>query len=328
MICGGPICLTITLAISEPITTVESGFSSFSPVHPVEGSLRLPSIWKQVRERCNCSQEKLTAREQMSIQQEETPTRPQAPSRLVLTEDVLPALTGTTLFYPCAGSDWRPVVPLFVPHITTFWFVDTCYDKDSFVRQHQGKWPSLMPIGAPSIRDINLGQEQIDGDSKYHNCRPFIRTEQYRHRDSSRTITVNWCMRRGPTALRALEEPVGVFFYRGDSRGEGGSGTRWLALKRGQLFDVLTKLVDGGLIVTDGSNGVSTSRSKNRVYRGLAKFHLDSQISPLDAMRQSDDFTDREGRQFACVGCIDPSRDWDKGPVLVWRVTGNSTQLQ
>jgi len=45
---------------------------------------------------------------------------------------------------------------------------------------------------------------------------------------------------------------ISVFFYRGDSPGEGGSGQWWFSP---QLFKILTsKLVNGAIIVTDGNN--------------------------------------------------------------------------
>lgn len=45
---------------------------------------------------------------------------------------------------------------------------------------------------------------------------------------------------------------IAVFFYRGDSRGEGGSGVYILGKK---FFDILAKhLIDSSLIITDGSN--------------------------------------------------------------------------
>lgn len=45
---------------------------------------------------------------------------------------------------------------------------------------------------------------------------------------------------------------ISIFFYRRDSEGEGGSGQYWLSPT---LFNlILYKMVDGGLIVTDGSN--------------------------------------------------------------------------
>ena len=47
--------------------------------------------------------------------------------------------------------------------------------------------------------------------------------------------------------------PISVFFYRGDSAGEGGSNQQWLMPV---LFDlVVSRLAEGGVILTDGSNG-------------------------------------------------------------------------
>lgn len=47
-------------------------------------------------------------------------------------------------------------------------------------------------------------------------------------------------------------ENISIFFYRRDSDGEGGSEQYWFSPT---LFNlVLYKMIDGGLIVTDGSN--------------------------------------------------------------------------
>ena len=48
------------------------------------------------------------------------------------------------------------------------------------------------------------------------------------------------------------QKKFAVFFYRGDSQGEGGSGFYWLSNK--YLSEVLQSIEDGGFLVTDGSN--------------------------------------------------------------------------
>src|SRR4051794_18227136 len=68
----------------------------------------------------------------------------------------------------------------------------------------------------------------------------------------------------GQRAFQKEISSLGVFFYRGDSEGEGGSGFHWL--RRQNLKVVLNKLISGGLLVTDGSNGGS------RRYRELCKY--------------------------------------------------------
>jgi hypothetical protein len=45
---------------------------------------------------------------------------------------------------------------------------------------------------------------------------------------------------------------LAVFYYRGDSMGEDGIGQWWLGQEL--INEVLNRLIDGGLIVTDGSN--------------------------------------------------------------------------
>ncbi len=50
----------------------------------------------------------------------------------------------------------------------------------------------------------------------------------------------------------AEQKKFAVFFYRGDSQGEGGSGFYWLSNR--YLSEVLQSIEDGGFLVTDGSN--------------------------------------------------------------------------
>lgn len=75
---------------------------------------------------------------------------------------------------------------------------------------------------------------------------------------------------------------ITVFFYRGDSRGEGGSGVYVLGKK---FFDSLAKhLVDGALIITDGSN--SGDKLFQRMIRPEGYVRLSKHYSPKLGMPQ------------------------------------------
>jgi hypothetical protein len=112
--------------------------------------------------------------------------------------------------------------------------------------------------------------------------------------------------RRGCTALRTNIHNLGVFFYRGDSN-EGGSGTLWL---QAHIGEVIAKLVDGGLIVTDGSNYDGDTYYEMRRFRG----NDDIRGGALDQARP---FEDKGGNQFRCVGYLGEKY----GPTLAWQVS-------
>ena len=138
-------------------------------------------------------------------------------------------------------------------------------------------------------------------------------------------MELNWFGSPGLGALHNFAGRIGVFFYRGDSS-EGGSGTPWLAVEDegGHMHDILARLVDGGLIVTDGSNGMMNDHVICRHYGGLSRFLYNRDVTPLEAMQQSNAFTGPLGHKFECVGCVDCICPDDKGPTLIWQVCRSS----
>ncbi|MCI0332065.1 MAG: hypothetical protein L0228_02415 [Planctomycetes bacterium] len=127
---------------------------------------------------------------------------------LVLRDEVFSTISVRTLFYPCAGDDWRSVVSLFVPEITQFWFVDICYRP---LRQEAASIhipAGLTPAGHAEIIDVEC--DDVAGDRYYRGMTPFIRKQQFHHDASGTGVEVNWYMRRGPSALRSLKEPIGI----------------------------------------------------------------------------------------------------------------------
>jgi hypothetical protein len=71
---------------------------------------------------------------------------------------------------------------------------------------------------------------------------------------------------------------------------------------------VLSKLISGGLLVTDGS------QHDSRKYRELWKFHGNTKVG-REAMELVKAF-DKDGCSFACVGYAGQRY----GPTLIWRV--------
>ena len=85
------------------------------------------------------------------------------------------------------------------------------------------------------------------------------------------------------------------------------------------LLEVLDKLQNGGLIVTDGSNHGHGERfyhdsRDNREYRSIWAYHGNIGLRP-DPLPES--FNDKLGNRFECVGYAG-QRGF--GPVLIWQV--------
>ncbi|MCX7393869.1 MAG: hypothetical protein NTW75_07045 [Planctomycetales bacterium] len=259
----------------------------------------------------------------------------------VINEELRKSVEGTTLFYPCSGNDFRAPLQLFSPFISEFWFVDKGYYNSigaSVERARRG-----FPLNE---REYELIQETVvGGDVSNAQCKalrrlygliekkkdiwndqnragllggpetyyqyPFIEpcvlTEVYRHRPTGKTVKVHRRRGFGTSALDQEIASIGVFYYRGDSMGEGGSGDCWLCRPLLQL--VLSKLVSGGLLVTDGSQGERSSE-----YQELWKFH-DSDVGK-EAVDLVMPFTDKDGVAFSCVGYAGQRY----GPTLIWRV--------
>jgi hypothetical protein len=92
---------------------------------------------------------------------------------------------------------------------------------------------------------------------------------------------------------------LSIFFHRGDSDGEGGSGFYWLGRKR--LRDVLSCLEPDGVLVSDGSNALRSFRC------GRSALQIDQDHIPPPIEVAS--------RRFACVGYLGDRN----GPTLVWK---------
>lgn len=189
-----------------------------------------------------------------------------------------------SLFYPCCGSDTKHAITSFGPYVSECHFAD--------------------PYNAPSGRPRSaLEREKVEvphvgvvvlGDGEH---RPF---------DDS----VCRAYSHAKDGLLTLIDDVpllSVFYYRGDSTGEGGSNQRWL---EPVLFHtVLAKLLDGGLIVTNGPNCGSGRRDWSAPWDALC------------ASNSKDTFVHAR-RRFRFVGDLDHSDlRHPRGVVRLWRVT-------
>ena len=236
--------------------------------------------------------------------------------RYILDLEALPEIRDTTLFYPCSGNDWQVPIKLFSPSLTVFWFVDKAYFRkgSALTREYGFDAPAdeQKPIleGNPDYR--LAGKPTVVGPPNWplrdSGMRPCVLTERYEHIPSGRTIKVHRRRGCGFPSFNKKIISLGVFFYRGDSQGEGGSGNLWLA--SGHLDGVCEKLVDGGLVVTDGSQ-------HDYWYEELWKYHTgDCPSDAEEIVATAKPFTDRKGRLFTCIGYAGHKY----GPTLVWQV--------
>lgn len=235
------------------------------------------------------------------------------------------------LFYPCSGKDLKAPIETFALYIKEFWFVDKYYFED---REPEKERPALALEDGYKL--LNVAFRKIDDsvwegrknvyEAHYEVCPRVVRTETYQHLTSGSIITVHRHRRTGPSALRTEIDQLGIFYYRGDS-GEGGSGTEWLTIckwpgakeqkkiveKDALIFKVLDKLVDGGLLVTDGS----MCKDEPHPYWELQRFHMNQEVR-TNAVDLAQPFTAPTGREFRCIGY---AGEHGKGPTLIWQVS-------
>lgn len=179
------------------------------------------------------------------------------------------------LFYPCCGRDTYEPLVLFLNTISEFHFVD------------------IHRIALPTL-ECGVQRQRPDADklpknvlSKYHRdktkqlsqsiVKTAVEHEEYNYLRSAEILGLDcgsfavhrrcqeWTLNTEPEktieiichkidgALALLQlDNIAVFFYRRDGIGEGGSGQWWFSP---DLFNLLLdKLLDGGIIITDGSN--------------------------------------------------------------------------
>jgi hypothetical protein len=131
------------------------------------------------------------------------------------------------LFYPCCGDDSDDSINDFAP------YTNVCHFSDPYKRISSRKKSELDKVKIDHIGEIVLGINECE-----------------KHEEESAVI--NYHKKDGLLTLIEDISDLAIFYYRGDSYAEGGSNQRWL---EPVLFHyILSRLYDGGLIVTDGSN--------------------------------------------------------------------------
>lgn len=258
---------------------------------------------------------------------------PVKPALRLMSDGAVLLPDGGTLFYPCSARDIPTPIQCFSQWVTDFWFVDLAYfGGDPFQRPALHRLPGWRLLGQQE-RMPNISYDDWRDDARYGGRPPLIRTETYEHRATGRQIRIHLHRRRGPSALRTELIQVDVFFYRGDSDSDltRGSGTLWLNCKperparaKGRLiYEVLDKMPDGGLIVTDGSNRGPSRRNPYTAFGQLADHVRELKLPADDDSWEGlvpgvEPFCDMLGNRFLCVGHL--RQDRRHYPTLMWRL--------
>jgi hypothetical protein len=214
--------------------------------------------------------------------------------------EALDSVRGAALFYPVAGTDCRDAIACFAPFITDFGFVDVNY----FTSRPADAVPPLIggsspfefqgfTLDGPAIARHEVRVDAVSGTS-YRFLEPCTRSEVYSHTPTSSLITVN--RRRGYGQRSILQvQDIGVFFHRGDSRGEGGSCIYWLSKRMWPLIG--SRMRQGGLIASDGS----MTKLRPRI-RQFSNKYLSVQIACEESA-----YFDKWGFRWTCVGWVSNS---------------------
>jgi len=198
---------------------------------------------------------------------------------------------GSTLFYPCAGNDLQCPIECFSNVVKNFYFVDI----------RQAGFPQL-----PERYSVIHERQQCAKNKFVFRCRD---------RETDREFLIHRWRGQAEVAIRDISS-IGIFFFRGDNPvdGEGSSGVLWFGKT---LFnEILSRLANGGLIVTDGSNTTHDGP------REFAKFWHKRDIGV--SARNRVNTCEYAGREFACVGYVGEKY----GPTLVWQMLTSPTSMQ
>lgn len=238
------------------------------------------------------------------------------PEALKVTIDNITFNTDGVLFYPCSGNDLIEPITMFEAFIKDFWFVDKAY----FSPRHQNTRLYGLDVAADDLPPV-LGDwdayerisKTIEGppswEHSYRDIESCVMTESYTHILRKDNFNVHLCRDDGTDALKALKPKISVFYYRGDSEGEGGSGTAWLG--DSYFNNVIQKMYSGGLIVTDGSQTCGSFQ-----YDKFATFSR-SRSGYETFIQNRETFYDIQGNKFECVGFAGHRY----GPTLIWQLT-------
>lgn len=220
-----------------------------------------------------------------------------------------------SLFYPCCGTDIQEPLIRFHDEVSHFWFVDDSMKSDSLQALAHAT-ELVMAHDQYTLTETNNRSLLGRTIRKREPYRVNVHTQSYRSRSGERDLHVHFCEGRGYDAFRAvfddLSHRLAVFFYRGDSQGEGGSGFYWLG---DEIFPhILKRLNPIALIVTDGSNTRHPTRHKMSVHHAMRNANsarCAAESPPFEYLSKGD----RMLYRFECTGHLGSRY----GPTLIWK---------
>jgi len=238
-------------------------------------------------------------------------------------------------FYPCCGNDTYEPLRLFIDKILEFHFVDNellpklpnlelgiddvkdqTYNERS-VRATQTIPKEIITKAKETTAENEVSIEILEKLDKLYLKPTGFRNEITRTYEQEwtytlrkdRNIKVYRHIQDGLITFMGLDN-IAVFFLRGDSEGEGGSGQRWF---QPEIFDlILDKLVNGGILVTDGSS----NDPKTYLTVPWRPLWQNKDYRRNDNPKRPDDFY-YKGRFFKCI----EKCGHRYGPVYIWKVT-------
>lgn len=232
------------------------------------------------------------------------------------------------LFYPCCGNDIAMPLELFMDTISEYHFVDINHiilpneEYPGRLGEHRELYRYICNnlIKDISQQVVHIEKEQLLNKKKHLlNITQAIKVpkENYikpnkwiiKMDDDTKELNITRHKKDALITLTELDK-IAVFYYCGDSLGEGGSGQWWLGP---DIFSmVLDKLVYGGIVVTDGSNPDPDLRNlqENKPLWKNSWIHKDQKIleTPRDFLYQ--------GRSFKLIGQCGHKY----GPIYAWQV--------
>lgn len=230
-----------------------------------------------------------------------------------------------TLFYPCCWYDTLEPITVFQDLIENYHFSDTVAiglphvvnsidDDKPCNSSFQQKRPSFIKTLNHSFSQYYHYESSLmitneDAGDLRLDHRSILYREQFRSHENNQIFNIN-CHRYDCRQAFHNIDSLSVFYYRGDSMGEGGSGVWWFGP---DLFPQLVdKLEDGGFIITDGSNP-----DPNHLYTPWMSLYTHSHFHFRDLKEgeQPKSFTYRN-KYFQLLG--DLSERY--GTVYVWQV--------
>lgn len=206
-------------------------------------------------------------------------------------------------------------IRIFGSQFVTFIFVDIRYQFAKFDMPPPAGWKEVTESIVVEGQPVDMMRSVAEGKHRYRELSPAWRRSKYLHKETGRQIDIVFRRGFGQYALHELRDgSLGMFFHRGDSIGECGSGVIYLGNRRMyhppismQMEIIKRKLSNPGLIVSDGSN--------TTIHQLIAASQGHESITSFES----------HGLEWKRVNVL-PPRLRDARRSVVWRVTPQSNQ--